>query len=137
MEFVQQCQWMSGSKSEDAINASIDLTVRLVSMLDIGVFENAYSGRRRLLWTQGPLQDFMREVFSEAISLENNGIKLERTFNVCSMIRIAGFQVEPTSNLCDHLRLRDVNKTVEVFHHVSFLLAHRQYVRSRFSVETD
>jgi hypothetical protein len=128
MEFVQQCQWKCGTTSENGINASIDLTVRLLYMLDIGEFENAYSGRRLLLWTRGPLQDFMREVFSEAMSLGNNGIKFERTYNVCSMIRIAGFEVVPTSNLCDHLRFRDVDKTVEVFHHASFLMAHRQYV---------
>ncbi|KAJ6091903.1 hypothetical protein N7467_003872 [Penicillium canescens] len=95
-------------------------------MLDVGEFENAYSGRRRLLWARGFLQDFLRETLSEAVSLENDGIKLDGAFKVCNMVRIAGFRVEPTSNLCDHLRLRDVNKTVEVFHHASFLMAHRQ-----------
>ncbi|KAL3469209.1 hypothetical protein BJX99DRAFT_252175 [Aspergillus californicus] len=94
--------------SENGINALIDLTVCLLYMLDIGEFENAYLGRRLLLWTRGPLQNFMREAFLEAMSLENNDIKFERTYNVCSMICIAGFKV-----------------TVEVFHHASFLMAHR------------
>ncbi|GFF97339.1 conserved hypothetical protein [Aspergillus lentulus] len=94
-------------------------------MLDVGEFENAYSGRKKLLWAQGSLQDFVRETLSEAVSLENNGTKLDGAFKVCNMVRIAGFHVEPTSNLCNHLRLTDVNKTVEIFHHASFLTAHR------------
>lgn len=127
-EFVQQCQWTSDPTTENAINASIDLTVRLLYMLDVGEFENAYSGRKKLLWAQGFLQDFLPETLSEATCLENDGIKLDGAFKVCNLVRIAGFRVEPTSNLCDHLRLRDVDKTVEVFYHALFLIAHRQYV---------
>ncbi|CAI7585940.1 unnamed protein product [Penicillium glandicola] len=125
-KYVQQCQWTSDSTSENGINASIDLTVRLLCMLDVGEFENAYSGRKKLLWAQGLLQDFVQETLSEDTSLDNDGIKLDGIFKVCNMVRIAGFQVEPTSNLCDHLRFRDLNKTIEVFHHASFLMAHRK-----------
>lgn len=128
-EFIQQGQYSSDARVENAINASIDLTVRLLYMLDVGEFENAYSGRKKLLWAEGPLQDFVWETFAEAVSPENEGTKLDRSFNVCNLVRIAGFQVEPTSNLCDHLRFRDANRTVEVFHHASFLMAHKQYVR--------
>ncbi|KAL2827739.1 hypothetical protein BDW59DRAFT_179017 [Aspergillus cavernicola] len=125
-EFVQKCQWISDTTSQEAINASIDLTVRLLFMLDVGDFANAYSGRKKLLWVQGSMHDFVRETFSEAISLEHDGLRLDGAFNVCKMIRIAGFGVELTCNLYDHLRLRDVDKTVIIFHHASFLTVHRQ-----------
>jgi hypothetical protein len=96
-------------------------------MLDVGHLENAFSGREKRLWTEGNVQDFMREAFSESTSIESDGAKLDRAFKICNMVRIAGFQVEPTSNICDHLRFRDMNKTVEVFHHASFLMSHEQY----------
>lgn len=125
-EFVRRRQWTSNSPSDNAIDASIDLAVRLSYMIDVGEFERAYSGRQRLLWTDGILQDFMREAFPEALSHEDDKTKLDETFTICNMIHIAGFQVEPTSNLYNHLQLRD--RTVEVFHHASFLVAHREYV---------
>jgi hypothetical protein len=126
--FVQRCQWVNDATLESTINASIDLTVRILYMLDVGEFENAYSGREKLLWTEGSLQDFMRETFSEAVSIESDGIRLNRAFNVCNMVHIAGFRVKLTSNLYDHLRFDFSKNTVEIFHHASFLMAHRQYV---------
>jgi hypothetical protein len=128
--FVEQCQWTGASKSRDSINASIDLTARLLYMLDIGEFQNGHSGRRPLLWVQGSLQDFVRDTLSEANSLPDDGIKFDRTFNIRRMVGIAGFKVELTSNLSDHLRFRDSDKTVKVFYHASFLEAHKQYVSS-------
>lgn len=127
-DFVEQCQWTSVPASRDSINASIDLTARLLTMLDIGEFQNGHSGRCSLLWVQGSLQVFVRETLSEAISLSDDGIKFETSFNVRRMVGIAGFQVELTSNLSDHLRFRDSNKTVKIFHHASFLETHRKYV---------
>ncbi|GAM35745.1 hypothetical protein TCE0_017r04306 [Talaromyces pinophilus] len=95
-------------------------------MLDIGEFQNGHSGRSPLLWVQGSLQDFVRETLSEANSLDDDGIKFETSFNVCGMVGIAGFKVELTSNLSDHLRFRDSDKTVKIFHHASLLEAHRK-----------
>jgi hypothetical protein len=97
-------------------------------MLDIGEFQNGHSGRSSLLWVQGSLQDFVRETLSEATSLDDDGIKFETSFNIRRMVGIAGFKVELTSNLSDHLRFRDSDKTVKIFHHASFLEAHRKCV---------
>lgn len=127
-DFISQSQWTSEPTSDDAINASIDLTVRLLLMLDVGEFQNAYSGRKKLLRVEGSLQEFVHETLPEAISLDHDRIRFDGAFKVCNMVRIAGFRVELTSNLSDHLRLGDVDKTVTVFHHASFLMAHRQYV---------
>jgi hypothetical protein len=129
-DFVGQCQWTGASTSRDSINASIDLTARLLYMLDIGEFQNGHSGRRPLLCVHGSLQDFVRETLSGANFLPDDGIKFDKTFSICRLVGIAGFKVELTSNLSDHLRFRDSDKTVKVFHHASFLEAHKQYVSS-------
>lgn len=128
-DFLEKCRWTRVPASRDSINASIDLTARLLYMLDIGEFQNGHSGRRPLLWVQGSLQDFVQEILSETNSLDDEGIKFETTFNVRRMVGIAGFKVELTSNLSDHLQFRDSDKIVKVFHHASFLEAHRKYVR--------
>lgn len=128
-EFVEQFQWTSVPASIDSINASIDLTARLLYMLDIGEFRNGHSGRNPLLWVQGSLQDFVQENLAEANSEPDDGIRFEKSFNLIRMVGIAGFDVELTSNLSDHLRFRDSDKTVKIFHHASFLEAHKRYVR--------
>ncbi|OJJ54767.1 hypothetical protein ASPSYDRAFT_93668 [Aspergillus sydowii CBS 593.65] len=122
----------------DALDASIDLAVRLVFMLDVGEFPNAFSGRRKLVWLNGSTQEFMQQTFPVQRKLSHGGLKLGRDFNVSSMVRIAGFNIELTTNLADHLRLRDADKTVMVFHHASFLRIHQQssFFPTRFIDET-
>ncbi|KAL4967033.1 uncharacterized protein BDV14DRAFT_207787 [Aspergillus stella-maris] len=111
--------------ASDALDASIDLTVRLVCMLDVGDLPNVFSGRRKLIWSHGLLQDFMQELFPEKVPLNHDGLRLGRDFNISNMVRIGGFKVELTTNLADHLRLRDTDRTVSVFHHASFLKGQR------------
>ncbi len=113
---------------DDALDASIDLAVRLVFMLDVGEFPNAFSGRRKLVWLNGSIQEFMQQTFPVQRKLSHGGLKLGRDFNVSSMVRIAGFNIELTTNLADHLRLRDADRTVMVFHHALFLRSQQQYV---------
>lgn len=125
-DFIQKSEWASGAGSDKGVYASIDLTARLIGMVDVGEFENAYTGRPKLLWTEGSFADFMQETFSDSIFLESEGLKLNGGFIMVNMMRIAGFKLEPTSNLCNHLRLRDADQTIEFFHHSSFLMASRQ-----------
>lgn len=106
---------------EDTFDNSIDLAVRLVFMLDIGELRNAFSGRRRLVWIEGSLQEFVRDIFSDKISLGHEGIKLGIQFTARNLDRVTGFRVELTTHLADHLRLRYEDRTVSMFHHVSFL----------------
>ena len=70
----------------------------------------------------------MRETLSEATSLDDDGIKFETSFNIRHIVGIAGFKVELTSNLSDHLRFRDSDRTVKIFHHASSLESRRKYV---------
>lgn len=111
---------------DDTLDASIDLAVRLVFMLDVGEFPNAFSGRRKLVWLNGSIQEFMQQTFPVQRKLNHSGLKLGREFNVSSMVRIAGFNIELTTNLADHLRLRDADRTVMIFHHVWFLRSQQQ-----------
>lgn len=102
-------------------NSSINLTVRLTLMLDVGELRHAFSGRRPLIWTDGSLQDFVRDIFSDKISLGHDGVRLGTIFTARNLDRVAGFRVELTTNLADHLRLRYDDRTVSIFHHASFL----------------
>jgi hypothetical protein len=114
-------QRLGATGEDDSLDVSIDLVVRLILMLDVGEFRNAYSGRKRLVWEDGPISGFVQDLFNPQPSLAHDGVKLNPTFNARNLDRIAGFKVELTPNLADHLRFRDENKTVTVFHHASFL----------------
>ncbi|KAL4804614.1 hypothetical protein BDV18DRAFT_161708 [Aspergillus unguis] len=115
------------ASTEDVLDACIDLAVRLVFMLDVGEFPNAFSGRKKLVWGGGSIQDFLSdEIFTDSLPLDHSSVKLSGGFNVVNLVRIAGFHVELTTNLADHLRLRDTDKTVTIFHHASFLNHQRQ-----------
>ncbi|KUJ15717.1 uncharacterized protein LY89DRAFT_564138, partial [Mollisia scopiformis] len=109
------------TESEDTFESSIDLAVRLALMLDVGELRNAFSGRRRLIWSEGSIQDFVRDIFSENVTLSHEGIKLGTSFTARNLDRVTGFRVELTTNLADHLRLRYEDRTVSIFHHASFL----------------
>ncbi|PKX96364.1 uncharacterized protein P174DRAFT_438163 [Aspergillus novofumigatus IBT 16806] len=125
-DFIEERQWTGEPTSEKAIDASKDPTARLLLMVDVGEFPNSYSGRKTLLWVEGLLQEFVKETLTESISLHHDRIRFSRAFKMCNLDRIAGFRVELTSNLYDHLRVKDVDKSVCVFHHASFLMAHKQ-----------
>jgi hypothetical protein len=97
-------------------------------MIDVGELRNAYSGRNRLIWRAGPLQEFLRDVFPDKILLDHGGMKLGTSLTARNLDRFGSFRVELTTNLVDHLRLRREDKTVSIFHHASFLHCHQKYV---------
>ncbi|KAJ0423242.1 hypothetical protein BJY00DRAFT_59252 [Aspergillus carlsbadensis] len=107
--------------SEEIVDACIDLTVRLVFMLDVGHLRNTFTGRPKLVWGTGSIHEFMRLEFPESHSNHNSTIRLQKGFHIYNMVRIAGFRIELTTNLLEHLQLRDQDQTVTIFHHASFL----------------
>lgn len=113
--------------SDEAIESSIDLSVRLALMLDVGEMRNAFSGRKQLLWTSGSLADLVRDTFQPQTALSHDGIKLGGVFTARNLERIAGLNVELTTNLADHLRFRD-DRTITIFHHASFLKCQQKCV---------
>ncbi|PCH03616.1 Hypothetical protein PENO1_031420 [Penicillium occitanis (nom. inval.)] len=126
VKLLELCSQQNEAYSEDNLHASIHLAVRLIFMPDVGEFRNAFSGRRKLVWRNGPLKTFIEEIFSKEIHLEHERIKLGPVFNVCNIVRIGGFKVELTTNLADHLLLRDADRTLTIFHHASYLMSQRQ-----------
>ncbi|KAF8854411.1 hypothetical protein BDZ45DRAFT_597067 [Acephala macrosclerotiorum] len=53
-------------------------------------------------------------------------VKLEKIFNARNLEQIGGIKIRWTSNLADHLRMRDDDTAVELFHYVSFLRCHQK-----------
>ncbi|KAI9772501.1 MAG: hypothetical protein M1840_000706 [Geoglossum simile] len=109
------------ANENELLDSSVDLTARLVSMMDIGVLQYGFSGRRELVWNKGTLRDFVNGYFNVAITLGQD-VKLENMFNARNLGRIAGIEIVWTDNLADHLRMiDDEDKKVAIFHHALFL----------------
>ncbi len=104
----------------DYIESAVDLAVRLMLMVDVGEFQGAgvFMAGKRLLWAQGTLTEFVHSLFSPQATERG---KVSALFTARNLSRIAGFKVELTTNLADHLRFRDSDMTVTVFHHATFL----------------
>ena len=98
----------------------IDLTVRLLLMIQIGGFRQALMlGQERISWGDGPLAETLKEHFNCDIVLKES-VELDNTFTARNIERIGGIRIVWTANLVDHLRMRD-DKSVAIFHHASFL----------------
>lgn len=109
---------------------TIDLAMRLLLMIDVGIFNNAYTGREGVTWTAGTLTDFLKRLtlFDARPMIPCDGVKLENNFHVYNIEHIAGLEVQLTTNLCDHLLLREDIRKVYVFHHAAFLQSHKRQV---------
>ena len=108
---------------EKALNGSINLTARLLLMIEVGTVEFGFSGQTRLPWTTGTLQNCVEDHFGSAPTLKDH-VKLEKLFTARNLGRIAGLKIVWTDNLADHLRLIDDDRKVAIFHHASFLKHH-------------
>ena len=98
----------------------IDLTVRLLLMIQIGGFHNVLiPGQETLAWADGSLSDSLTMQFTRDNILKDS-VDLDKTFTARNIERIAGMRIVWTNNLLDHLRMRD-DDTVALFHHASFL----------------
>jgi hypothetical protein len=102
----KDCQIENATGVEDTLDSSIDLAVRLIRMLNIGELRNAFSGRQRLIWLEASLQEFVRDISPDKISLSYNGIRLGTTFMACNLDYVTCSRVELTTNPADHLCLR-------------------------------
>lgn len=115
--------------SEEIVDYSLSLAVRILIMVPTGCFSPAgrsitLSGETKLSWNDGTLNDFIKKEFSVQRHLQIP-VKLEKTFNATNLEHIAGIEVRWTCNFADHLRMRDDDKTVEIFHYASFLRLHQ------------
>lgn len=112
---------------EDLVENTIDLVASLLVMMQFRSLRFGISRWKRLTWTKGPLREFLRNYFNTPPVLKER-VKLEQIFNARNLERIAGIRIVWTDNLTDHLRITDEEKTVAVFHHVSFLENQQKYV---------
>jgi hypothetical protein len=106
---------------DELVDNSIDLAAYLLLMIEFKDISYGVSGRSKLSWNGGSLQDCVASHFSILPALGHEGTKLPRTFNALNLERIAGVRVVPTSNLLDHLRLTHDDTRLLVFHYASFL----------------
>ncbi|KAK4448767.1 hypothetical protein QBC34DRAFT_380997 [Podospora aff. communis PSN243] len=100
---------------------SIDLCASLLTMVDIGRPPLAFSGRRPLLWSSGPLREFLGSYFHQPKDLVPDNQQIGKIFNAVNLRRLAGIKMQWSSNMANHLRLADDEKTVFIFHHAAFL----------------
>ncbi len=113
----------------EILNNSIDLAVRLLLMVEVGGLQYGISGHTPLRWMEGTLRDFVHQRFDQPLVLGRERMKLGKIFTARNLQRIAGIQIVWTTNLADHLRMRDDDTRVAIFHYASFL----EYQRSRYS----
>lgn len=119
---LKQLFTSKSDREQEIISSSIDLAARLYLMISIGDSKYAVSSGTPLIWDEGNLKDLLSAHFNDPQVLSNSNIKFEKTFNAYNLELIAGIKVKWTNNLIDHLRMIEADdKTVEVFHHASFL----------------
>jgi hypothetical protein len=118
-----------GADQDESLNASINLAVRLLLMVDVGNIPNGFSGHSPLQWDQGTLRQFLVDQFAPRPALLRERVRLEKVFTARNIERIAGIRLRWTDNLADHLRLfdsEDDERVVNIFHHASFLIMQQQ-----------
>jgi hypothetical protein len=111
------------------LNASINLAIRLLLMIEVGNIPNGFSGYRSLQWNQGTLRQFLAVIFAPRAAPLQERVRLEKFFTARNIERIAGIRLRWTNNLADHLRLFDSDDdelVVNIFHHTSFLVMQQQ-----------
>lgn len=116
-------------EAEEILDDTIDLAFRLLLMVPTGGFSAAsrsitLSGGTKVNWKTGTMKELVFREFSIQSNMKDP-VKLERIFNARNLERIAGVEVRWTSNLADHLRMRDDDKAVEIFHYATFLKLHQ------------
>ncbi|PVH68689.1 hypothetical protein DL98DRAFT_564625 [Cadophora sp. DSE1049] len=125
-EYLQkQFQSKQTEEADEIVEDKIDLALRLLLMVPTGGYSTAnryitLSGGTKLNWKDGTVHELVKREFPVQNSMKEP-VKLERIFNARNLERIAGVEVRWTSNLADHLRMRDDDKAVEIFHYTTFL----------------
>jgi hypothetical protein len=109
------------SDADEILDNTIDLTARLLLMVNVGSFQYGVSENSQLSWRDGTVNEFLQGRFRVNKVLEGTSIKLEKIFNARNLQRIAGIQIIWTDNLADHLSMKDDDTRVAIFHHASFL----------------
>jgi hypothetical protein len=106
---------------------AINFALRLWLMVHVGSFARGLiPGQHALAWKSGSLRSLIDAQFPPLYVL-GEPVKLEKIFTARNLERIAGIKIIWTDNLADHLRMRDDDTRVAIFHHVSFLEYHQHW----------
>jgi hypothetical protein len=109
---------------EEILENWITLAARLLLMVPTGRRVTGksirVSGETKFDWKDGTMKDLLNsEIVPQTMMKES--VKLEKIFNARNLERVAGIKIRWTSNLADHLRMREEDTAVEIFHYASFL----------------
>jgi hypothetical protein len=124
-EIVHHMQGLLGPQA--ALEASeaesfLNLSARLLLMIEFGVLRDQVNPRRYVLWREGSVKEVLASQFYEPLGDEpDSRTILAKSFDAWSIHNVAGIEVRFTDNLADHLRLVESDTVVLVFHHASFL----------------
>ena len=122
-ELAQSPHFKDRRHSVETLAASIDLTVRILTMIEVGHIPNSFKGRRPQLWTEGSLNEEVASTFGCVAKLSTERVKLEKFFKAANLERIAGIRILLTNNLADHLRMSGDDSEIEIFGCACFLEA--------------
>jgi hypothetical protein len=115
-----------GEADDEIVNGTIDLAARLFTMMNVGELPHGITGSSEMTWSDGSMQDFLDQYFSQPPVLSSENMKLEKLFNARNLKRVAGIRIKWTSNLAEHLCMVDDDEKVAVFHHAAFLRLHQR-----------
>lgn len=110
------------------IENALTLAARIWSISTIGDLQQCLSFGSKVTWSSGTLGDTLKYYYlSSPKPVES--VKIPKIFNAVNLNRIAGIKICWTSNLLDHLQMTDDDRTVHIFHLVSFLKLHKTVER--------
>ncbi|KAI1329214.1 hypothetical protein F5Y16DRAFT_114780 [Xylariaceae sp. FL0255] len=118
---VAQLKQKHIESSSRTCERSVDLTVRLLLMLKVGIVRHQIPPNDCLDWAKGSLADFVQDCFPKTQVLDCHHVRLPKAFDAWSISAIGGLKIKFTDNLADHLRLVEDDTIVLVFHYASFL----------------
>ncbi|KAH6672957.1 hypothetical protein B0J14DRAFT_654684 [Halenospora varia] len=118
--------------ADEILEGSINFAARLLIMVPAwGMISMGRSlivtGETKLDWKDGPIRQLVLHHFDHQVQMTEK-VKFEKLFNARNLERVGGIKIRWTSNLADHLRMREDDRTVELFHYVSFLDLHKNSI---------
>jgi hypothetical protein len=106
----------------EALGAAIDWAAGLVTMLEIGRLQSVFQCREPPTWKHHSLKEYIAGLFAPG-RRDSGHVRLEESFNVQSLQKLTNLEIGWTNDLMSHLSLRNDDKKVLIFHHVTFLEA--------------
>ena len=135
---LKQSRVRFSNTDEDALESSIDLSLRLWMMLNIREYELRLQTPQTpsLMWDEGEsFENFLGKTFRcSKGSIETKDSRLDPSFTAAFMVDICGLRLEWTDCLADHLRLDRREKILRIFPYKPFLRNHLDHKQSHLPI---